>query len=206
MSEGTILIPRIQKQNSVFPIEFALQQICAQHRNLACVLSELELQAAAIAKGRLPADLRTLSALLRYLDVFAHGVHQQTEEDFLFSAMEQCGAPPHVVDGAMNVHGTALNKMTALMAEFAACRCQPDSSNSRFAQLLPEQISLEFEHISYEESVVLPCAIELLPADEWPPIAKAFRSHDDPLFGAHPAPELASLHHLLIHRPDSLPH
>jgi hypothetical protein len=96
------------------------------------------------------------------------------------------------------------------MAEFNACRSQQAwsnaSSHTGFAQLLPEQISLEFEHISYEESVVLPCAVELLPADDWPPIAKAFRSHDDPLFGAHLAPELAPLHYLLIDRPDSLPH
>lgn len=201
-----ILTPGIPERGSVYPVELALQQICAQHRHLACVLAELEVQAAAIMMGQLPADFPALSALLRYLDVFAHGVHQQAEEEFLFSTLEQCGAPHHVVDGAMNVHRTALTKMTALKAELIACRFQPDASNTRFAQLLPEQISLEFEHISYEESVVLPCAIELLPAEEWPPIARAFRSHDDPLFGANPAPELASLHYLLIDRPDSLPH
>lgn len=187
--------------NSGFPVEVAVQRICCQHRNIARVFRAHESHANAIATASRAPDFILIRAILHYIDIFSYGVHHPAEEKFLFSAMRQSGAPGQVIDNAVLAHRSGAEKFVVLQSAFEAWSNQPGMHNPPFLELAPGYISFEFDHMAYEESVVLPCALDNLLADDWEPIAEAFRSHDDPLFGIRPAPELASLYHLVVGRP-----
>jgi hemerythrin-like domain-containing protein len=186
-----------------FPVEVAVRHICAHHRNLARVFRALEAHAEAIAGGKCSPDFILIAAMLRYIAMFSYRVHHPADEEFLLSAMRQSGAPGHVIDSVIGAHNSGAKQFAALQDAFNAWGDKPDMHNAPFLELAHDYISFEFDHMSYEESVVLPCAVDMLPAKDWTPIADAFRSHDDPLFGIKPGPDLAPLHHLLFAGPVS---
>jgi hemerythrin-like domain-containing protein len=188
-------------KKSGFPVEVAVRHICTEHRNLARVFKVQESHAKAIAKGECAPDLLLFAALLRYLDSFSYGVHHPAEENYLFPAIRQSGAPAHVIDNALVAHNVGAKKLAALQGAFEVWQNRPRLHNPAFLELVPDYVSFEFDHMFYEESVVLPCALENLSAADWAPIAAAFCAHDDPIFGTRCAPVFASLHRMLTGRP-----
>ena len=195
--EYMALSTRVNTKVPAFPVEIAVRQICAQHRTLARVFRVLKAHAEEIAGGKCSPDFILISAILRYIAMFSYRVHHFAEEKFLFSAMRESGAPGHVIDGAMGAHSSGAKKFAALQDAFNTWWDKPDTRNPSFLELVPDFVSFEFDDISYEESVVLPCAVDMLPANDWTPIADAFRSHEDPLSGIQPGSALAPLQYLL---------
>lgn len=191
---------------SQFPVEIALLEITRQHRNVARVLTELEVLVETLLQSHTAPDFVRLAAMLHYLELFDFGIHQPVEEAFLFPAMRKSGAPENVINGALSVHNASSATMSVLQSDFNADRQDERRSEFRFAKRVPEQVSLERSHIAYEERMVLPCAIEFLPADMWPLIAGAFHAQDDPLFGANPLPEFAPLRYLVTDQSDTALH
>ncbi len=183
------------------PVEIAVRQICGQHRNLARVLKLQDDHAKGVASGRCAPDFPLLAAVLRYIETFSYGQHHPAEERYLFSAMRQHGVPGPVLDRVTGAHAWGVKRFLALQAAFAAWRHEPGSHHPPFLALAPRYALFEAEHIAFEESVVLPCAVDTLPASDWVPIASAFLAHDDPLSGGIPAPEFAPLHRLLAAGP-----
>ncbi len=190
-------LPKTESINPAYPVEFAVGQIYAQHRNMARVYKRLEAHALDVAKAQCPADAALIAAILRYIDIFSYRFHHPVEDTYLLSAMRESGADDGVIDAAMRSHIDGANKIAALRNEFdVSCRGEEDIGPP-FMSALHEYISFELRHIDFEENVVLPCAVDALPAEDWRAIAEAFGSYEDPLFGAHPEPELAPLYHLL---------
>lgn len=183
------------------PVEVAVRQICGQHRNLARALKVQDDHAAGVASGRCAPDFQLIAAVLRYIEMFSYGQHHPAEERYLFSAMRQHGLPGHVLDHVTGARRWGVRKFLALQAAFAAWRLEPRSHHPPFLALAQRYALFEADHIAYEESVVLPCAVDTLPASDWVPIANAFLAHDDPLSGRSPAPEFAPLHQLLAAGP-----
>jgi hemerythrin-like domain-containing protein len=181
-----------------FPVEVAVQRICGQHRNVARVLRAQQGHLQAIQGHACRPDFLLIAAAIRYIDMFAHGIHHPSEETYLIPAMRQNGAPADVLDNVIGAHSVGAKQFATLQGVFEQWRDKPEMRNPPFLQLVPDYIAFEFDHISYEETIVLPCAVDTLPAADWERIAEAFRSHDDPLFGLHPVPELSPLHCLLV--------
>jgi hemerythrin-like domain-containing protein len=180
-----------------FSVEIAVQHICGQHRNLARVFRAQKFHVEAIASGRCVPDFGAIAAMLHYVDLFSYNVHNPTEEKFLFDAMRRNGAPRQVVDKAAGAHAAGARAFAMLRSSFDAWHDQPRADDARFPELLAGYVAAEAEHMSYEERVLLPCALETLPADDWDMIAPAFQECNDPLFGPHLTPELEPLHQLL---------
>ena len=180
-----------------FPVEIAVRNICAQHRSLGRVLRAGEAHASTVVAGQCSPDFRLFGAMFQYIRAFCYGVHHDAEENFLFPAMRASGAPSLVVDKAMITHTAGKKKFAAMQSTLDAWWGEPAMRRPVFLELLPDFIAFENEHMSYEETVLLPFAVDTLQAGQWLPIADAFRAQDDPLFGPVPAPELAPLHHLL---------
>jgi len=139
-----------------------------------------------------------IAAALRYIHTFSYGIHQPTEEKYLFQAMRLGGAPGEVIDTAIAAHGAGAKELVRLENLFGESRMPPALASAAFLQLLPDQLSLEYDSLAYEENVVLPCAVETLAATDWPPIAAAFHLHEDPLFGRTFAPQLIPLRQCLL--------
>lgn len=186
-----------EPMNLAFPVEVALRHICAQHRNAGRVLREIEWQAEAAAKGLASADGRVVALMLRYMKDFFYGMHEPVEEEFLFSAMRKSGAPQHVIQSATSTHQLGEIKLGSLQDAIAARRATLELEPS-FFELLPPHVTFEFEHMAFEESVLLPYAVDLLAARDWVPIADAFEACEDPLFGPHPNAAFAPLRERLV--------
>ena len=195
---GVTMVPAISGQPRALPVECALQDIICQHRHLARVLAALEAHAKAIEAGDVLMDADFIVAALRYIHTFSYGIHQPAEEKFLFHAMRLGGAPGDVIDTAIAAHGAGAKELARLENLFVENRMPPALTSSAFLQLLPDQLSLEYDSLAYEEKVVLPCAVETLAATDWPPIADAFHLHEDPLFGRRFAAELVPLRRHLL--------
>jgi len=193
------MVAAISGQPRALPVECALQDIICQHRHLARVLAALEAHAKAIEAGDVLMDADFVAAALRYIHAFGYGMHQPTEEKYLFRAMRLGGAPGDVIDTVVAAHDFGAKDLARLENLFAESRMPPALASAAFLQLLPDQLSLEYANLAYEEKVVLPCAVETLAAADWPTIADAFHLHEDPLFGRKFAPELAPLRQCLLH-------
>ncbi|MBK7470580.1 MAG: hemerythrin domain-containing protein [Betaproteobacteria bacterium] len=180
-----------------FPVEVAVQRICGHHRNLARVFAAQQGHAEALAAGACPPDFPLMAAILRYIELHLLGNHHRVEESCLLAAMRERGASGQLVDTALGAHSQSAQKFAALQSAFGAWRQQPDLRNPPFLELAADYRECELGHIAFEEDVLLPCAVETLPASDWAAIAEAFRDQDDPLFGASPDPQLIPLQHLL---------
>lgn len=181
-----------------FPVEIAIQHICVQHRNLARVFKCMEAEAPAIVEGTCSPAFTHMAAMLHYIDVFSGQIHHPAEEKYLFAAMRQNGTPDHITELAIDAHRAGTKKLAALQSAFPKQKDSFSSQYAHFLELLPGYIAFESDHMAYEESIVLPSAIDVLPAENWVQIADAFCSHNDPLFGVHLATEFAPLHRLLF--------
>jgi branched-chain amino acid transport system ATP-binding protein len=190
-------LPQFNSINPAYPVEVAVGQIYAQHRNMARVYKLLETHALDVTEALCPPDAALIAATLRYIDGFSYRLHHSAEDTYLLPAMRESGADDGVIEAAMRSHAEGADKIAALRSEFdESCRLA-ERIDPPFLLALHEYIAFELRHIDFEENVVLPCAVDALPADHWPAIANAFRSYEDPLFGANPEPELSPLYHLL---------
>lgn len=180
-----------------FPVEVAVQRICRHHRNLARVFQAQQGHAEAVAAGACPPDFPLMAAILRYIGLHLLGDHYRVEERHLLFAMRERGASGRIVDAAQDAHHLRARKFAALQSAFGAWRQQPGLRNPPFLELAADYIAAELGHIAFEEGVLLPCAVETLPASDWESIAEALRDNDDPLFGSSPDPQLNPLQHLL---------
>jgi hemerythrin-like domain-containing protein len=182
-----------------FPVEFAIARICGQHRDIARVLGVLDDQVGAIRGQGTTPDFDLMEEVLRYIDLYGICLHRSCEEKLLFQAMSAHGAPQDIVGGALDRHRRSVGTLAALLRAFQAWRrdaCEdtkPERAGGEFLGPVPVYLAGEREVIAFEEKVVLPCAVELLPATDWAGIAQAFGDHEDPLFCEHPAPALKKL-------------
>jgi len=180
-----------------FPVEHAVRHICAQHRNLARVFRAMESHLSAALTKKTRPDFVLIDCMLHYVGAFTGRMHHPSEEKYLFSAMIRAGAPADVMEKVGEAHWVGANKLADLRRAFDEWRSHPAMPDPMFLTLAPEYLAFEFDHMYYEESVILPCAIEILPASDWPKIAQAFLGHEDPLFGSAPAAALLPLHQYL---------
>ena len=180
-----------------FPVEVAVQRICGHHRNLARVFAAQQEHAEAVAAGACPPDFPLMAAILRYIELHLLGNHHRVEESCLLAAMRERSASDQLVESALGAHNRSARKFAALQSAFGAWRQQPDLRHPLFLELAVDYCACELGHIAFEEDVLLPCAVETLPASDWAAIAEAFRDEDDPLFGSSPDPQLIPLQHFL---------
>ena len=181
----------------VYPVESALRKIHGQHRNVARVLAALREHAEACARGDAPADFALMDSMLGYVYMFCERIHHPTEEEFLFAALRRQKAPERMTAQAAEQHVLGTMKLNALRDALDLWRDRPDARSEGFLAQTADYLSFQFDHMSYEERVILPCAVDTLPADDWQLISDAFLAQNDPLFGPHLTPELTPLRELL---------
>jgi hemerythrin-like domain-containing protein len=184
-----------------YPVEVAVRNICDQHQDMARVFAALENHVKSVIVGERGPDFHLVAATLHYFDLFCHRMHHATEDKCLLSAMRQNGAPRDVVEIAIDAHHLGEAQFAAMLPAFDAWRNRLDVPNPKLLHTLTAYTSSERDCIAYEEGVVLPCAVDTLAARDWETIAVGMRTHDDPLFGAIPAAELAPLYFLRSERP-----
>jgi len=165
----------------------SLQTIRDEHASLAAMLQSMRMM---VERG--PSDSRThffdvVRAMLFYIDEFPERLHHPKESNLLF---------PKVLKAAPKVLG-AIDRLERdhMVSEKAARELQHlllswellgPSRRAAFEEAFKKYVDFYMDHMSLEESIVLPEAERCLTEEDWRLLDAAFAENADPLTGYHP--------------------
>jgi hemerythrin-like domain-containing protein len=165
----------------------SLQTIRDEHASLAAMLQSMRMM---VERG--PSDSRThffdvVRAMLFYIDEFPERLHHPKESNLLF---------PKVLKVAPKVLG-AIDRLERdhMVSEKAARELQHlllswellgPSRRAAFEEAFKKYVDFYMDHMSLEESIVLPEAERCLTEEDWRLLDAAFAENADPLTGQHP--------------------
>lgn len=173
----------------------AIQIIQDEHRKLWRVASTINIVADEMDAGS-PVPTPFFHAVFDYIEGFIDHAHHPKEDDFLFRLLRQRSDKAEAVLlqlEANHQHGPAT--LRALRNELA--RAAQGNCGAFTAALRSYTKNLE-EHIRTEERDILPLAREVLLAEDWVVIDKAFADNDDPLFGQQATEQYRELYHRIV--------
>lgn len=173
----------------------AIQIIQDEHRKLWRVASTINIVADEMDAGS-PVPTPFFHAVFDYIEGFIDHAHHPKEDDFLFRLLRQRSDKAEAVLlqlEANHQHGPAT--LRALRNDLA--RAAQGNCGAFTAALRSYTKNLE-EHIRTEERDILPLAREVLLAEDWVVIDKAFADNDDPLFGQQATEQYRELYHRIV--------
>ena len=189
-----LLITRVATSDPIKASERALSVIEDEHRSIAVVVrGMLDL----VQQGDEPdgsLDIRSLEAMLTYLQTFPLQKHHPKEERFMHRWLRQ--RAPESEKVLLELEAQHVREH-ALVNEAVRLVNDVKSGNSASNQALKDQIrtlgDAVWTHMRLEESVVLPLAKERFEESDWNEVAVAFESNNDPSFGDLPSAEFRRL-------------
>ena len=140
-------------------------------------------------------DPAFFGSIFDYIEQFMDGAHHAREDSYLFPALRQRSAEAAaVLDRLQAEHRNGPQVLADLRANWRrpqpAARATPPSRRG-LAHLHPEHQGAH----PHRGKDVMPLAREVLTADDWAGIDRAFLDNDDPLFGDQAAAEFRELFH-----------
>jgi nucleotide-binding universal stress UspA family protein/hemerythrin-like domain-containing protein len=189
-----LLITRVASSDPITASERALAIIQDEHRSIAVVMrSMLDLMPQSRAPGEVP-DLRSIEAMLTYMQDFPLQLHHPKEERYLHRWLRLRAPASETVLLELEAQHV---REHALVDEAVKCvREAKSGSPAALAALGPHIETLAdavWKHMKLEESVILPMAAQHLQDGDWQDIAAAFENNQDPSFGELPASEFRRL-------------
>ena len=165
-------------------MKHALDIIKGEHRALAAVLTALQSYVNGIAAGRYAPDFELLSAMIEYITELPDQVHHPKEDQYLFAALrrrsQEAAAALDVLEAEhRNVH----NAWSALAVALADFKNAGTPGAAAFKQAVDRYFDFQWQHMSKEETQVMPLAQRVLTADDWTAIDAAFNANDNPWEG-----------------------
>ena len=173
----------------------AIQIIQDEHRKLWRVASTINIVADEMDAGS-PVPTPFFHAVFDYIEGFIDHAHHPKEDDFLFRLLRQRSSKAEAVLlqlEANHQHGPAT--LRALRNDLALA--SQGNCGAFTAALRSYTKNLE-EHIRTEERDILPLAREVLLAEDWVVIDKAFADNEDPLFGQQATEQYRELYHRIV--------
>ena len=189
-----LLITRVASGDPIKPSERALAIIQDEHRSIAVVMrGMLDL----IQQTRAPEealDLRSMAAMLAYMQDFPLQLHHPKEERHLHRWLRLRAPASEKVLLELEAQHV---REHALVDEAVSCVVSAQAgSTDALAALGPHIETLAdavWKHMKLEERVILPMAAQHLQNGDWQDIAAAFEDNKDPSFGELPASEFRRL-------------
>ena len=162
----------------------AIDIIRSEHRALAAVLSGLSEFTEGMATGRFDPDFELLTAMIMYVTELPEKVHHPKEDDYLFAKLRQRDPDIAVVlDDLQKEHREGPGRTVALIDMLDRYRRLGESELPAFRDAVKGYVDEQWQHMSKEETQVLPRAREVLSADDWAGIDAAFAANDNPWEG-----------------------
>lgn len=193
-SPVALLITRVAASDPIKASERALSVIQDEHRSIAVVVrGMLDLvQQAYEPEGSL--DIRSLEAMLAYLQAFPLQKHHPKEELFIHRRLRQ--RAPESEKLLLELEAQHVREHS-LVNEVVRLANDVKSGDSASDQVLKDQIrtlgDAVWAHMQLEETVVLPLAKDRFQESDWDEIAVAFEGNNDPSFGDLPSAEFSRL-------------
>lgn len=173
----------------------AIQIIQDEHRKLWRVASTINIVADEMDAGS-PVPTPFFHAVFDYIEGFIDHAHHPKEDDFLFRLLRQRSDKAEAVLlqlEANHQHGPAT--LRALRNDLALA--SQGNCGAFTAALRSYTKNLE-EHIRTEERDILPLARQVLLAEDWAIVDKAFADNEDPLFGQQATEQYRELYHRIV--------
>jgi branched-chain amino acid transport system ATP-binding protein len=162
----------------------ALDIIRNEHRALAAVLSALAEFTEGIRKDRYKPDFELLDAMISYVTELPDKVHHPKEDDYLFATLrKRCPDAVSVLDGLQAEHREGPGKTLALLQALQRYRVAGAPEFPAFQKTVKTYVDEQWQHMSTEETKVLPLAREILTDEDWAAIDAAFGANDNPWEG-----------------------
>src|SRR6185369_9533886 len=172
----------------------ALRVISEDHRNLWRIAATIDLVADELAAGA-KVDPAFFNSVFDYIEQFMDACHHAKEDDYLFPALRARSAEAAaVLDRLQAEHRNGpeiLKSLRLQLADTVAGRM----GHAAFATALRTYTQSLKNHISSEEKDAMPLAREVLSAEDWARIDRAFLDSEDPLFGEKAKAEFRELFH-----------
>ena len=172
----------------------ALRIITEEHQNLWRIAITMDQMADEVAAGT-PLDPALFSSIFDYIEQFMDGCHHAKEDGYLFPALRQRSTEAAaVLDRLQAEHRNGPRVLADLRAKLASTAAGGEG-NAAFLEALRTYTQSIKAHIRTEEKDAMPLAREVLTADDWAGIDRAFLDNNDPLFGDQAAAEFRQLFH-----------
>ena len=172
----------------------ALRVISEDHRNLWRIAATIDIVADEMEAGS-KVDPAFFNSVFDYIEQFMDGCHHAKEDDYLFPVLRaRSPEAAAVLDRLQAEHRNGPEILKALRVKLAATAAGT-LGNADFAAALRIYTQSLKSHIGTEEKEAMPLARELLSADDWASIDRAFLDSEDPLFGEKAKAEFRELYH-----------
>ena len=175
----------------------ALRIITEEHQNLWRIAITIDQVADEMEAGS-KVDPAFFSAIFDYIEQFMDGCHHAKEDEFLFPALRQRSPEAAAIIDRLQVEHRNGPAVLKSLREQLAATVIGTASNAEFAEALRTYTQNLKAHIRTEEKDAMPLARELLTAEDWALIDKAFLDNNDPLFGDQAAAEFRQLFHRIV--------
>ena len=173
----------------------AIQTIQDEHRKLWRVASTINIVADEMDAGSaIPTPF--FNAVFDYIEGFIDHAHHPKEDDFLFRLLRLRTDKAEAILVKLEAghqHGPAT--LRALRNSLVLAK---QGNCSEFTAALRSYTKNLEEHIRVEERDIMPLAREVLLAEDWVIIDKAFADNDDPLFGQQATEQYRELYHRIV--------
>jgi branched-chain amino acid transport system ATP-binding protein len=182
----------------------ALRIITEEHQNLWRIATTIDQVADEMQAGS-KVDPAFFGAIFDYIEQFMDGCHHAKEDEYLFPALRQRSPEAAVVIDRLQVEHRNGPEVLKSLREQLAATAAGTLGNTEFAEALRIYTQSLKAHIRTEEKDAMPLAREVLTADDWTVIDRAFLDNSDPLFGDQAAAEFRQLFHRIASlAPDSI--
>ena len=172
----------------------ALRIIHDEHAALSAMLRSIVLLLAQHRRtGTLP-DFAALRAMLFYMDEFPERRHHVKESALLFPKLRARTAEgAAALDRLDHEHARGESAIRELEHALLAFEMLGESRREAFEKAAQRYVDFYFQHMSLEESQILPLAEKVLTAEDWAELDAAFAANRDPLTGHEPEDEYRAL-------------
>ena len=172
----------------------SLRIITEEHQNLWRIATTLDLVADEIDAGG-KVEQPFFTSVFDYIEQFMDRAHHAKEDEFLFRLLrERSSEAGTILDRLQAEHRNGPEVLRDLRAKLATA-AGGGEGNAAFTAALRNYTGAIKSHIRSEEKDAMPLAREVLTADDWAEIDRAFLDNDDPLFGSKAKAEFRELFH-----------
>jgi nucleotide-binding universal stress UspA family protein/hemerythrin-like domain-containing protein len=182
-----VLVSSVESNAPLPSMNTVIAIIKDEHRSMAAVLHALRYLLKAAREQNGPSDFKLLNAILYYIAAFPAALHHPKEETYLFRKLrERTGTLDDVIDELQRQHDEGQQRLKVMQDTLARYQNAPEGGCNEFAEAVEHFAESQWQHMSLEEKVILPAAVQYLPPGDWRDIAEAFGKNGDPRLGAEP--------------------
>ena len=170
----------------------AIQIIQEEHRKLWRVVTTVNIVADDLDAGS-PLAPDFFNAVFDYIESFVDQSHHPKEDGYLFRLVRQRSDRADTLLTLLEAdHENGPNKLKDLRASLGQAK---QGASTEFTQALRNYTEGLKNHIRIEERDLIPIAKEVLTAEDWSEINRAFLDNNDPLFGEQASQGFRELYH-----------